>query len=307
MSTEARILEPGQIEPPAGQIPFLRLAGKEVFRRRELRFLQLAQDHQLADYLDFMANLAQAQHEALNDYPEVALPDQEQQALRREHALPMIGAQGWSRDPGWREGLKKILWHMAKFRLTPLSAEAVVHLLLSSEGELEEIADKLLAGDLAAVRAQDMPFIAAALQVYWVHMADALGESAFGRLDQGGLCPVCGSRPVSGTVHIGGAEQGLRYLTCSLCATQWHMVRIKCSQCESTHGISYYALEGSKGEVKAESCDDCNSYLKILYMDKDCEVEPVADDIATLPIDLLMDRAGKQRSGPNLLFHPGTV
>lgn len=307
MNAEARILEPGQIEPPAGQIPFLHLAGKDVFRRRELRFLQLAQDHPFADYLDFMANLSQAQHEALDSFPAVALPDDGQLARRREHAMPPLGAQDWRRDPAWRDGLKKILWHMAKFRLNPLSAEAVVHLLLSAEDELEAIADKLLAGDLAAVRAQDMPFVAAALQVYWVRMADTLGEGAFGRLEQGGLCPVCGSQPVSGTVHIGGAEQGLRYLTCSLCASHWHMVRIKCSHCESTGGISYHALEGSKGEVKAESCDDCNSYLKILYMDKDCEVEAVADDIATLPIDMLMDRAGKLRNGANLLFHPGSV
>ena len=132
-------------------------------------------------------------------------------------------------------------------------------------------------------------------------------DRAIGKLEQGGLCPVCGSHPVAGIVRIGGAQQGLRYLSCSLCATEWHMVRIKCSSCESTRGISYYVLEGSNGAVKAESCDECNSYLKLLYMEKDHQMEPVADDLASLALDVLMDETGKARGGPNLFFHPGSV
>ena len=166
-------------------------------------------------------------------------------------------------------------------------------------------ADKILAGDLAAVSAQELPFVAAALQVYWVRMASSLKEDAFSRLEQGGACPVCGSYPSAGIVHSSGAEQGLRYLSCSLCASQWHMVRIKCSSCESTHGIDYHIVEGSNGAIKAESCDDCNSYLKLLYLGKDPQMEAIADDLATLSLDMLMNEEGKARGGPNLLFHPG--
>lgn len=118
---------------------------------------------------------------------------------------------------------------------------------------------------------------------------------------------MCGSYPVAGIVHSGGAEQGLRYLSCSLCATQWHMVRIKCSWCESTRGIDHYTLEGSDGAVKVESCDDCGAYLKLLYLEKDGGMEAMADDLATLALDMLMDDKGKARCGPNLLFHPGKV
>jgi FdhE protein len=42
-------------------------------------------------------------------------------------------------------------------------------------------------------------------------------------------------------------------------------------------------------------------------MAKDHQVEAVADDLATLALDLLMDEAGKSRGGPNLFFHPGSV
>ena len=170
----------------------------------------------------------------------------------------------------------------------------------------EAFADRILAEDLDRVSPRDLPFVAAALQVYWAQMASALGDGACGRLEQGGLCPVCGSHPVAGIVRTGGKEQGLRYLCCSLCASQWHMVRIKCSSCESTSGINHYTLDGSNGAVKAESCDSCNSYLKLLYLEKDCLMDPIADDLATLSLDMLMDNEGRERSGPNLLFHPGS-
>jgi len=307
MNSEARIIEPGQIEAPAGQIPFLRLPEPDVFKQRAERFKQLSPQHSFGGYLTFLAALAQAQQEALAHFPAVPLPSTEQQALCREHGMPVLGAQAWHRDAAWRDGLKAILHHMMAAVLPAPASAAIARLMNMGEAELEEIASKLLAGDLAAVGAQDMPFIAAALQVYWTHMAACVGEHAIGRLEQGGLCPVCGSHPVAGIVRIGGAQQGLRYLSCSLCATEWHMVRIKCSNCESTHGINYYQLEGSNGAVKAESCDDCGSYLKLLYMEKDHQVEAVADDLATLALDVLMDEAGKARGAPNLFFHPGSV
>ena len=307
MSIETRILEPGQIEAPVGQIPFLRLAQPDVFKQRAERLLKLSQGHSIGGYLALLATLAQAQQEALDHFPAVPMPTAEQQALCREHGMPVLGTQAWPRDPAWRGGLKTILQHMAEAPLPDPASAAVTRLMQTGDTELENIASKLLAGDLADVGAQDMPFVAAALQVYWVHMAVELGEHAFGKLEQGGLCPVCGSHPVAGIVRVGGMEQGLRYLSCSLCATEWHMVRIKCSSCESTHRINYYQLEGSNGAARAESCDDCNTYLKLLYLENDSQMEAVADDLATLALDVLMDEAGKTRGGFNLLFHPGSA
>ena len=83
------------------------------------------------------------------------------------------------------------------------------------------------------------------------------------------------------------------------------MVRIKCSNCETPEGINFYTLEGSNGEVKAESCRNCNVYLKLLYLAKNPNMEAMADDLATLALDMLMDKEGKERGGPNLFFHPG--
>ena len=75
------------------------------------------------------------------------------------------------------------------------------------------------------------------------------------------------------------------------------------------HGVELApAVEGARDAVKAEACDDCGSYLKIVNMEKDPHVEPVADDIATLALDVMMYESGKPRSGPNLmLFTAGWV
>ena len=111
--------------------------------------------------------------------------------------------------------------------------------------------------------------------------------------------------PVASVVRIGGAAQGLRYLVCSLCASEWHVVRVKCSACASTKGIAYLGIEGADEAIKAEVCDECKTYLKIFYLEKNPALVPAADDLASLALDMLVDEQGYNRIGPNLLFLPG--
>jgi len=305
MSSHDRILEPGQIAAPAGEIRYLFLPERDLFARRAERFRLLAPGHPVGDYLGFLALLADAQQEALDSLPPLPLPTLEEQALCRDRGMPLLDARLRPRNRAWREGLRLILLRMAGAEVPAAAREAAAGLLSATDARVEEVADRILAGGPAAAHPSELPFVAAALQVYWVHLAAALGEHAFARPETGGVCPVCGSPPSSGIVHGRGPEQGLRYLSCSLCASRWHMVRVKCSACETTEGISYYSLEGTNGAVKAESCGECNSYLKLLYLEKDDRMEPLADDLATLALDMLMDEAGKGRSGPNLYLHPG--
>jgi FdhE protein len=305
MNTETRILEIGQIEAPAGEIRFVFLPDRDLFSRRAERLRHLSHVHPLGDYLNFLALLAEAQQDVLSQYPTLSLPDTDAQEICREHGMPLLAARSWTRNPAWRDGLTFILQKMREADLPPAAGETVSGLMQAGETRLDEMADKILAGDLDDIFPQELPFVAAALQIYWVQMASVLGEDTFDRLEQGGVCPVCGSYPSIGIVRSGGAEQGLRYLCCSLCASEWNMVRIKCSSCESTHGINHYALEGSNGAVKAESCDNCNFYLKLLSLEKDRQMDAMADDLATLALEMLMDKEGKTRGGPNLFYHPG--
>ena len=57
--------------------------------------------------------------------------------------------------------------------------------------------------------------------------------------------------------------------------------------------------------MRAETCEQCHGHRKILYQEKDPGVEPVADDLASLNLDLLLGRSGYHRvSGNPLLWQP---
>jgi FdhE protein len=83
------------------------------------------------------------------------------------------------------------------------------------------------------------------------------------------------------------------------------MVRVKCSHCFTTQGISYQSIEDGPKGIRAECCDTCRTYRKILYQEDDGAIEPVADDLASLALDLLLSEAGYRRASANpLLFSP---
>ncbi len=167
------------------------------------------------------------------------------------------------------------------------------------------MASALFASDFASVSSDKAPFIWAALSLYWAQMASLIPGKAraeYGEARQ--YCPVCGSMPVSSMVQI-DTTQGLRYLHCNLCETEWHVVRVKCSNCEQSRDLHYWSLENEQAAVKAESCGDCGTYLKILYQEKDPKVEAVADDLASLVLDARMEQEGFARSSINPFLFPG--
>jgi FdhE protein len=67
--------------------------------------------------------------------------------------------------------------------------------------------------------------------------------------------------------------------------------------CGSTKGISCQEVAGGLGAVKAERCDECRSYVKILDQRTEPALDPVADDVASLDLDLLVRETGLRRAG----------
>lgn len=301
----AGIIGPGEIAPSSGEPPFLHLPERDQFQVRAARLDSLAAGHALGDYLRFLAALARAQHSALALVREVPLPDSELLQRCRAHGMAPLGAQVWTRAPIWREALRHILATLDPGVSPEAARTAILRLQKMEVVGLERLADAILAGDFARMDRAAVPFAAAALQVYWLHMATSLGSEAFARLETHSACPVCASAPVASVVRIGGDDHGLRYLICSLCSAQWHTVRVKCALCESTQGISYYGIEGGSAAVKAENCEACKGYLKILYLDKDPNLEAVADDVASVALDVLMAESGAERAGINFYLLGG--
>jgi FdhE protein len=188
--------------------------------------------------------------------------------------------------------------------IPPSFTALLARLRRMSAAEVDAQAAAMLERELDEVDAGTAPFIYAALQVVWTQRACALAREDMPYLDTPGLCPVCGSPPVASIVRVGGAYDGYRYLECTLCATQSHSVRVKCSHCASTKGIAYQSIEGSPEGTQAESCEECHSYRKIFAQSKLFNVEPFVDDLASLPLDLMMNEAGYHRPNPHPFLWP---
>jgi len=301
------IIKDGSIAGQVPEIPAFRAVSADVFTERAERFRALAPGHALHAYLDFAAALSFAQADTLRSSATLPVPDESTLVHCREHGLPPLSVDGHRRDPAWRYGLTQLLDMLARAGLPTRAVEVLRRLQAGQPDHFETAASDLLTGAYDGLDAGEAPFVAAALQLYWVKMGLQLGDRATALPAQLGLCPVCGSHPVASVVRIGGAQQGLRYLVCSLCASEWHMVRVKCSACGSTKGISYLGIDGSSQAIKAECCDECKTYLKIFYLEQDTSLVPAADDLATLALDMLVDAEGYNRIGPNLLFLPGAA
>jgi FdhE protein len=321
MSTATvRVMSPEEIAARAGgETPYFHWPqGETLFAERAMRLRQLARDHPMGGYLTFVAELALAQQAALQAFPAVPIPDAAALDRAARAGVPPLPASEWPRDPAWHGVLQGIV--AALRAKVPAGVQATLDRLASATADdLERQADCLLTGVSMGLDMAAAPIVAGALQVYWTHMVLAVraahsgaGEP-FGRPDDPTVCPCCGSRPTASLARTGGAALGQRYLHCSLCSTQWHLERIRCTHCLSTRHIAYESLDAggddggsaeraAQAAVQAETCDDCGHYLKIMHGARDPFVDPVADDLATLTLDLLVSEAGRLRHGVNLML-----
>lgn len=292
--------------PSEEAAPILLPVTSTLFADRAARFAALVEGSSLGDWLGFLGDLSRAQQNVLPLASTVVLPAPEQLALAREHAMPPL-------DPGmrpaeWRVVLRQLVAELAAATPLPPSnvAQALAALQAADDDRLEALADQLLSGEPSAADAAQLPFVAAALQVVYTRLASLLDAASVQKLDYHNVCPCCGSPAVASIVRLGAAINNLRYLHCSLCNSEWNVPRAVCVDCGSEKEVALQELAGGSEQkvaaVRGETCDGCKSYLKIVYQEKDPLVDPVADDLATLALDLLLDEAGYQRAGPNLLL-----
>jgi FdhE protein len=309
-----RILEPGQIETLAqASIPRLRLPDRAlVFARRAARLRQLAGGSALGDYLKFLAALVDAQHAALA-HLSAPPPDKAHIERSAEHGMPPLHPSAWPRAHAWRETLESLCAALAAPAGFPSGVgEGISRIRRAPSAWIETQATSILEAQNDAIDAHVAPLIMAALQAHWVALAGHFHIEEVKALDVPGVCPLCGTLPVASVVCAQSPYQGYRYLHCALCATEWHMVRVQCTQCgASGKDIGYHSLESTAGAspgekggpaVRAETCEQCHGYRKIFYQEKDPEVEPVADDVASLALDMLLADAGYQRANSNPLL-----
>jgi len=296
------------MNPGSGDYPPLRLPAGRLFGERARRLRQLAQGHGLGDFLAFTAQLAEAQQTLFYTYPDIPLPDLAFLQRCQEHGMAPLAPAGWTLGTAWRQALTRLVAQIRQAPTVPAATQAALTRLAgaSSEDWIEAQARLILDDDLTGLDLATAPFIGAALQVHWTRLAAHLQPERVAPPADKALCPVCGSPPVAGVIRAGLEDAGLRYLHCALCNCQWHRVRAECSQCGNDRDLGYYHLEGRQDDpVSAEACPSCQGYLKICRLEKDHLADPLADDLASLSLDLLMGEEGFARAGVNYLLWQG--
>lgn len=264
-----------------------------LFRRRAERLQALAPGHELEAFLAVIAALAAAQQQALADLPPGALPGPSEIAQAKlAHRAP-LDPSTWRRDASWRVALARILEKIDPAVLPEAAQQARTSLATADVTDLEALADRFLEGDVPPGDAAKAVFVAAALQVAWTRMAALLEPSDLDPADSG-QCPACGSPAVAGMISPGGTKFGHRHLHCSLCATAWRYVRVRCVHCGSTDKISFRQLAGTS-YLRAECCENCQGYSKVFYLESTRALEPLADDLGSLGLDVLVGEEGFAR------------
>jgi FdhE protein len=279
--------------------PFVRLPDPaSLFASRAARFRYLADGHDLAPYLLFLAGIADAQHRAQDGLPPPALPEADALNRAREFGMPAIDRARFAMDRVLEQTLERVLAFAAGIAKPEEAAAALDRVRAAGPAVWAEMTRAVLDYAMPMEALAEHLYVAAALQVHFARLAAGLDAKALVPVGDG-LCPVCGGPPASSMVVGWQEAHGTRYCGCALCGTLWNYVRIKCALCGSTGGISYQEVEGGAGTVKAETCKSCHGYVKVLHQHKDPAVDIVADDVASLGLDVLVRATGFKRGGVN--------
>ncbi len=284
------------------EAPFvLILEPERVFEARARRFAFLAQSSRLAPYLSFLTSLSDLQARLTRTLSPVMPIPLEAVQLAAATAMPPIDRGKVATDLLLHETLSALCDQARELEMPEPARLALNDVRDVDEDDRQWLLNNVLSDHIPDGSAAAHLFAGAAVQVYMARLAATLDPEALVPV-QVGVCPACGGRPVTSSIHGAQGIENLRYATCACCATQWNEVRIKCLCCGSTKGVSYRSVETVEATVKAEVCTECDHWVKILHVHKNHSLDPVADDVGSLGLDLLMKETGITRGGFNVFL-----
>lgn len=283
---------------PLALKPLLAAKPQDIYRHRAERLETLAEGSPLADYLKLCRSLVATQLKLAEAQEFGPAPE-----LDMTQPIP-LSPQYTADNHYWLVQLQSLLSEMLP--LVPAAVAGVIRELMALTPEQQAAyGNSLRQGHLSDVPAQYSLFLWAALSAYWAHWAPmVISRMDIAAVKQTALCPVCGSHPVASVIREEPRE-GLRYLHCSLCETQWHYVRAQCTNCDDAKQLSLWAFDDHQANIRIETCDHCHGYTKMLFVAKDPRMEVVADDLASLGLDSQLSDKGYSATtlNPLLLAH----
>lgn len=269
-----------------------------LFGVRARRLRTYAAVSPLKPYLDFVAGIVDAQQAIVPTLPPVEMPDEEALERARAFQMPPLDRVRTTLDDTLETTLDSLFDAARHVGMTREAGEALARVRQVDGAERARMVQDVLSHDMPVETLAEHVFVAAALQVHFARLASRLDAKKLVPVGDG-ACPACGGPPVASLIVEWPNAHGNRFCACSLCSTLWNYVRIRCCSCGTTKGIGYQEIEGSPGTIKAETCDECRTYVKVMYQNRDVTIEPVADDIGTLALDMMMREGPYRRAAFN--------
>jgi len=117
-----------------------------------------------------------------------------------------------------------------------------------------------------------------------------------------GLCPFCELPPaVSVLREDKQADTVRRTLLCPRCCNEWDFPRVLCPRCKEERPEKLPRLTAQEIPwMRVEACDSCHKYLKSVDLTLNWEAEPVVDELASTPLDVIAREHGYVKIAPNL-------
>lgn len=115
-------------------------------------------------------------------------------------------------------------------------------------------------------------------------------------------CPWCGSAPLVSLLREDATAAAVRRtLQCSLCSREWEFPRVQCPACGAQKPELLPRFDaGEIPGIRIEACDACLKYVKGIEFAKRRDAEPLVDELASTPLDVIAAERGYSKIAPNL-------
>jgi FdhE protein len=287
---------------PIGEVvkpPFVRLPDPaSMFSRRAQRLRSLAEGHDLGAYLRFVADVSDVQHRLHSLRPPPEPPTTADLARARQFKLPPLARSRFVRDAAFDALWDGFLSAMEPTSMPAGAREALARMRAADSNTQAALVADVLKDTMPVESLAEHAFVAAIAQVHFARLASQIDAKTLMPVGDG-ACPTCGAPPLCSMVVGWSGAENTRFCACSMCGTLWNYPRVNCTLCGSTEGIAYQEITHGLAAAKAETCDACGRYVKVLQQRDQRSVDPVADDIATLGLDLLLRQSEYRRGAVN--------
>ena len=251
----------------------------------------------IGPYLGFLAALASAQQVA-QDLPEPETPDIETISRSLEYRMPPLDRSAFRPDTAFRSLSDRLFGELEAIDKPPAARTALAAVREADHDDFARMVANLMADSVAVEAMAEHAYVAAALQLHFVRAASVLPERRSKPVGDGACPGLWRAAGIFGDRRMAAGRRSallfLRALRNALAPCSHQMRALLVDKRHPLSGDRRWPRFDQGGNLR-----QCGCYVKILNQQKDVWLEPLADDVGSLGIDLLMRETQFRRGAFN--------